>query len=366
MRILLLANASSPVLRTWFKLAEKNDLLVLSIKDRGEQVPVDVKTQTIKSRFGVFFSYLKLLMKIRKISKEFKSDLIISHYTTTYSLLTYLSRLQPHISVIYGSDIYQASKFFKPLIKQIFLKSKKIIVSTQDAKNHVVNKYRIEEEKFIVHSYGINVRTFNIKKRLSKTTETNIFDEFNFESSGKYFFSARCMTPIYNQNLIVETFGKLSDKYPDYKLILLHCYRYDAEYLKKIKDIVQKYNIEDKIVWITRGLNAQEMSDIFSISDVFISIPKSDQLATTLLEGIASGCFPIVADLKPYYEVINNGINGIITSINSKKLSEALEFYMENKKFFTENSLKKAREILKRFSNLNFINILEKKMEDLD
>jgi len=365
MRILLLANASSPVLRTWFKLAENNELLILSIKERGEQVPANVKTRTIKSRFGVFFSYIKFLMKLNKISKKFRPDVIISHYTTTYGLLGYLSRLQPHITVIYGSDIYQSPRIFNPLLKRIYAKSKKIVTSSQDAKNYIINKYQTDEDKIFVHSFGIDEEIFNIKKRNLEIIETKIFKEFGFKRDKKYILSARCMTPIYNQNVIVEAFNNLSKKNTDYKLILLYCYRYDAKYLQHIQDIIHKNNLESKIVWITRGLNAQEMSAIFSISEVFISIPKSDQLATTVLEGIVSGCFPIVADLKPYYKVISNGINGIIIPPNSEQLYKAFETYIKNKEYFTYNLLKKAEEISRNFSNSRFIHALEKLLKEL-
>ena len=365
MRILLLANASSPVLRSWVKLGINNELFLVSIRDRGSQVPSNVNSLTIKSKFGTIFSYFKLFLKLPKIIKHFKPDLILSHYAITNGFIAHLNRFKPHVISVYGSDVYQSKAYFKPIISLVLKGVNKIIVSSEAARNYLLAKYKIEEEKIIVQSWGIEENIFNTKRKESRTFSTELLEEFNIDKSDKFIFSSRCINKIYNQHIVVKAFGEFAKLHPEFRLLMLYCFRYDREYLERIHKIANENGVEDKIIWITRGLTAKEMSVLFSLSDVFITVPKSDQLASTLLEGIACGCIPIVSNLPAYKQVVDDKVNGIFTDSNSEGIYDSLSYFLEKEELLKVNALINANEIRRNFSDSQFIMKIEKEFKKL-
>ncbi|OPZ04341.1 MAG: Glycosyl transferases group 1 [candidate division BRC1 bacterium ADurb.BinA364] len=52
------------------------------------------------------------------------------------------------------------------------------------------------------------------------------------------------------------------------------------------------------------------MAAAFNRADVFLSLPETDLLSTTVLEGMACGCAPILADLPYYRSRVEHGKNG--------------------------------------------------------
>ncbi|HBE80849.1 MAG TPA: glycosyl transferase family 1, partial [Firmicutes bacterium] len=45
-------------------------------------------------------------------------------------------------------------------------------------------------------------------------------------------------------------------------------------------------------------------------SHLMVSIPKSDGTPVSLLEAMAAGCLPVLADLPVYHDWITDGVNG--------------------------------------------------------
>ncbi len=87
-------------------------------------------------------------------------------------------------------------------------------------------------------------------------------------------------------------------------------------------------------------------------SKIFISIPKSDARAISLLEAMYYGCIPVVSNIPANFECIIDGLNGIVNE-NPKNLDksiiEALNLDFEycaqiNKKIIEIKATKKINE----------------------
>ena len=64
----------------------------------------------------------------------------------------------------------------------------------------------------------------------------------------------------------------------------------------------------------------EEMADLLSKSDIYISTSLDDGTSVSLLEAMASGAFPIVTDIASNREWIVNGKNGFLVSIEDEKM----------------------------------------------
>jgi glycosyltransferase involved in cell wall biosynthesis len=357
---MLLANSANPLLKHWTPLVEKDiEIIIISIRDRSLFVPDKIITQKIASKLGTIFSYLKLLFKIRKVIREYKPDILVSHYITTYGIIGLLSGFQPHISVPYGSDIYQSPFYMNFLIRRVLGNAKNLVVSTEITKDFLHTKFNIDEEKFCVRSWGIDNNIFNLDVRKTNKKRTEICKEFNILDSGKYIFSPRCLKDVYNQDILLEAFSLIKKEFPDYKLIMLYCTTFKEEYMQKLQMIAKENGLINDIIWIKRVITEEEMADLMSSSEAIINVPKTDQLSSSLLEGIACGCFPIISKLEPYEEVLENNLNGLFVDSEPNSIFDAFKEYKKNQNRFEKNIELNAKKIIDEYNLSGFVDSLE-------
>ena len=71
-----------------------------------------------------------------------------------------------------------------------------------------------------------------------------------------------------------------------------------------------KAGLVDKIGGLDLVLTETEMAVYLNLADAFISAPKTDLLSISVLEGMACGCTPILAELDAYKARVQDGVNG--------------------------------------------------------
>jgi glycosyltransferase involved in cell wall biosynthesis len=219
----------------------------------------------------------------------------------------------------------------------------------------------------ITKSWGIKCDLFNTSIRETKEYKTDILKELAINENDSYILSPRLIGPVYNHEIILEAFTLISQKYPKYKLIMMHYnLKNTDEYWKELRDYSNQLGIANKIIWTERYLTSEEMADIYAKAEVMINIPKYDQLASTVLEGISSGCFAIVSDLKPYYEVVKDGFNGFILADNTpESILEAFDKYKKEQNQFEQNALAYAKEIQEQYKEEYFIDHIRREIKSL-
>ena len=110
MRVVILANASSPHTRRWASaLARRSlDVHVLSIRDAsipGVMVHrVGVGGPQRRGRVTSLLSYLMLLVVARRRITRLRPDVVNAHYTVTHGMIAVLARCRPLVVTVWGSD----------------------------------------------------------------------------------------------------------------------------------------------------------------------------------------------------------------------------------------------------------------------
>ncbi len=74
------------------------------------------------------------------------------------------------------------------------------------------------------------------------------------------------------------------------------------------------------------------MAEVYRRAAVLVSPSIHDGTPNTLLEGMASGCFPVAGDLESIREWITDGENGLLTDATDPgKLAESIVSALKNK-----------------------------------
>ena len=74
---------------------------------------------------------------------------------------------------------------------------------------------------------------------------------------------------------------------------------------------VEKLHLQDHVLLLPY-LNQQQLWQLFSRSQVYVSLSSHDGTPNTFLEAMACGCFPVVGDIESLREWLENGRNGFL------------------------------------------------------
>ena len=95
-----------------------------------------------------------------------------------------------------------------------------------------------------------------------------------------------------------------------------------------------------------------EMLNLFQSSRIYIGISESDGLSVSMLEAMASGCFPIQTSTSCADEILENGLSGFIVNLNdAQKLDSSIllatrdNLLVDNAAILNLNTTKLTREV---------------------
>lgn len=279
----------------------------------------DIDHEVINFSFSNPLNIIYSTAKVKKIIKEIKPDFIITMQMDTGAFCTHLANNKniPSMVVGFGSDVLlipYKGYLYKSMAKFILKKGNYFNTGS----NHVAKGMN----KLANKDLGVVVSNFGIDDSITSNKKQNIV------------YSNRLHSSLYRIPLIIEAFARFIEKEErkDWKLVIAATG--DEEALRKKS---KELGIEKKVSFVG-WLNKEENYYYYSISKIWISIPKSDSIPISLLEAMAAGSIPIISDLPSIKDFFINGENGIIVN----------NFY--------ENYIEKALELnIDEVSNRNII-----------
>jgi glycosyltransferase involved in cell wall biosynthesis len=130
------------------------------------------------------------------------------------------------------------------------------------------------------------------------------------QTKTKLILSNRLHKPLYQIDKIIYAFASLvATKQIDdsYRLVVVA----NGTETAKLKQLTSTLAVEDRIEF-TGMLNFAQLSEYYAQAQIFVSIPSSDSTASSLLEAMAYGLIPVLANLPANTEWVLDQINGFI------------------------------------------------------
>lgn len=149
-----------------------------------------------------------------------------------------------------------------------------------------------------------------------------------------------------NHSLLIDAFAMISDKYPEYKLIIYG----DGPLMNNLRNKVTQLGLSEKVILPGRVDNIKDKiyeSSLFVLSSDFEGMPNA------LLEAMALGlpCISTDCPVGGPGEVIRSYENGILVPVgNAEAMAEAMDKALLDKKF-AEKLGKNANKIYEKFSS---------------
>jgi len=276
--------------------------------------------------------YFRILFKIKKILKEINPDILHSHYLIPYGWLGAFSGFKPFVISIWGSDfLSKKAKFFiYKILNKFTLKKADLIVTDSNYVISICNKITNFKVKTFLFFFSPDFDKFDSKGNLNL-----LMKNLNISKGTKVILCPRGFSPVYNNETILKSIPEIVKKFDNIVfLFIIKSFEKNKKFSKKLVKLINKLKIEN-YVRIIDEVEYGKMPLYYKLSDIVISIPKTDTLAATIFEAMTMGKPLILSNLIYYSGIIENEKNALTVDCkNSDEVARAVISLLENKTLY--------------------------------
>ncbi|OGF47330.1 MAG: hypothetical protein A2452_13145 [Candidatus Firestonebacteria bacterium RIFOXYC2_FULL_39_67] len=314
MKICILGNTESVHNRKWCchlaKMGHEVYLISLhkSVAISGVKV---ISFYSPLSRFLDIAFYLNK-RKIEKLVKKIAPDVLHGQYLSDYGYYASALNYNPFVASGWGSDILiypDIKRKYFDRIRLVLEKADCVTVEANYLADHLRRRFKVPGKKIAVFPWGIRNDIFNRKSK--KREVAALFKKYRIKQGSRVIFSPRSISLIYGIYVILGAIPVVLSKFPKVMFVFARGYSED-NYLNSIKAFIKRDRLEKHIRILDKLVTSKEMAAWFSVSEAFVSAPYSDAISVSVLEGMASGCIPVLTDIAANRELVRDGVNGFI------------------------------------------------------
>jgi glycosyltransferase involved in cell wall biosynthesis len=370
MRICYLASAKSIHVKRWAQyFAQRgHEVHVISLMPSDA---ANIKIHVLeKSKVRIkILSYaldsVLMFLKIRKLLREINPDIVHAHYVWDYGISGALIGFHPFVISVWGSDVLvvpKRSPVYRLIIASSLRRADMITTTAMYMGSYLEDEFDLPREKIIRIPWGVDL---NIFRRGYKDEVKALKKELNIPKGAPVVISNRNMIPLYNIESIVEAAYNVILKHPETVFIILRGYGHST-FEEKMEMKAEALGIAQNIRFIPDLLTPEEMTVFLNAADIFVSLPETDQFASSIMEGMACGLVPVVTNMEMYTQYLHEGENAFFVNPGDpKEIAEKIIYCIEhsgikelvyeiNKKIIEEEEdwTKNARKMEELYENL--------------
>jgi len=215
------------------------------------------------------------------------------------------------------------------------IRNVKYIVISNTFKKNLLKILPIEEKNVLVIPNGVNVQSFlEIENDIWKMAQSkNLLRRFPLILSPVNILERK------NIEYSLLVIACLKTKYPDIVYLISgqpSKHRNTVDYLNKIKNLINKLNIYDNVVFlsetITRSLTNKEMHDLYSMSDLIFYFSDSENFGIPILEAGLTKTPIFTSEIDIFKEIGLDNVRFVNTLDPAEKTAETIDQYISRNK----------------------------------
>ncbi|HBL22529.1 MAG TPA: hypothetical protein DDZ40_00235 [Deltaproteobacteria bacterium] len=251
--------------------------------------------------------YALYVRRFARLAREIQAEMVLTLYGGWFALLAYLSGVRPYCVYVVGSDILLSGPV-KRRINRVTLKAASRVFANGEYLAAKAQKQapRAWIEPLLI---GINTRAFQLASPPSGPVQ---------------LICTRGFQPIYNNEAILRAVARFPSEAPEFRLVFTS----GGEGIRGASSLADKLirpDLRGRIeFW--GGVSYARIVEGLHNSHVFVSLSRSDGTATSLLEALACGLYPVLSDIPQNREwVSEEAANGrLVTLDDDAQLADAL------------------------------------------
>lgn len=310
--------------------------------DAGDKFEVvHIKVTFLNLNNYSFINVFKIFFKLKKIIKKNKIDIVHSHhrfFDFVVYILSFFCKIKRVTSV-------QSFVFGKKLFSY---KSPVLLAAGESVKKHLINYFKINEERIIVFNNFIDVEEIPGDSDVSSIINNLSIPEnsFIFGYIGRFSVKEKGI------DILIEAFNKFRKLHRNCFLVMVG----GGEDIKKI-------SIPENVITLESKENIFEYYKMF---DCLILPSRIDPFPLTVLEAGMMKIPFIGADVDGISEIIEDNTDGLLfPKENVTVLTEKMEMFFKEKDFAKKCACNLNEKVLKKYNRKIAIEKLNKIYEKL-
>jgi glycosyltransferase involved in cell wall biosynthesis len=204
----------------------------------------------------------------------------------------------PVIVTVHGSDLLvipKRSRLMRRLVKYV-LNGADAVTSVAEHLTSEILRMGVPPQRVLTFPMSVPTESFSSEGPVPKGWPT-----------APVIFSNRSLYPIYNIDLLVEAAPAILKKIPEARILIAG----EGPEKEKIVRRAQDLGVTERVE-LLGTIPHQQMPNYLRGASVYVSTALSDGASVSLLEAMACGTLPVVADIPANREWIQEGKNGAL------------------------------------------------------
>lgn len=330
LKLCYVANAKNVHVRRWLEYFVSKKHTVYCLSDKGGEID-GVTVIRLPNRDSLLeagkkaskMAVLRARVKtIRQFTKTHDIDIFHAIFLYYRGWSVALAGIHPMVITLLGSDIYIPRKQYRhvfhywrdKILNSLSLGQSDLVTAvSEDLRNSVPASLKQSIPVELV-PIGTDLALFR------PDIETEVLRQSLGIPDGSFvILSPRQITPHYNQDCLIESIPKVLEKIPNARFIFKDAFC-DTEarksYVESLKARAEELGVSQVIHWVNE-VPMSELAQYYVLSNVVVSIPKTDGMPVTIFEAMACRRPLIVSDLPSYNQVIVHGQTGLRVPLNN-------------------------------------------------
>ncbi len=243
---------------------------------------------------------------LKDVLAEIQPDIFHAHFVAEHGFYGSFAGIHPYVVTAWGSDILvepDRDPLSRWIVKRA-LRSADLITS-----NNVRMAERIVE--LGVPRSKVEIITLGADAFFAERWDDSVNVRGRPPGEPPVVLSTRAHEPLYNVAEIIEAFAALPAVGPAPRLVIAHT----GSLTDRLRERARSSHTD---VEFTGTVASDRLRDLMTGAEVFVSVPSSDGTSVALLQAMAAGCFPVVADLDTQREWIRDGENGLLVPVHDR------------------------------------------------
>ncbi|MEV5436052.1 glycosyltransferase family 4 protein [Streptomyces sp. NPDC052682] len=317
LRVVLLASATSAHTRRWAgDLALRgHEVTVCSWHEPG-QGPGGWRDACAPAGACLPLRAVRTAHWLRREVSRARPDVIHVHSLGAHGALSLLLPARTAVPLVvtpWGSELRAADRHpGRALVARLALRrAARVVPTSREVAELVASRYRVPHPRITVLSWGVPDALLDAGYDAdSRSTRV----KYGIPAEATVVLSVRSTSEVYRTHEILAAFTRAARIRPDLFLVLpvghqpahAAARRAQQEYLALLR--TRARDLAGRVVVIEQPLGQAEMFSLMCASEVAISVPRSDQRSSSVLEAAAAGCRLLLTDIAPYRELVAEGL----------------------------------------------------------
>jgi len=296
MRVLFLADVSVNHTRRWVEYfaAAGHECHVLTFEE-GPALPAEVHFIPSRLPRKFMLKYLFHLADVRRVARRVNPDVVSAQELGSYGPLGILCGIRPVCVSAWGTDVLREPDW-SPLHRariQFCLRHADLITSMADHMTARIIELGGSPGKVVVNHFGVDENVFTMTARPPRAADDVVL------------IHTRHFKPVYNFEQLLAALPAIFEQLPGARLVFLS----DGPLRPAVEERVRAMGLAGRVeFW--GSMDEAGVAAALREADVFVTTSRSDGANLSLLEAMASGCYPVVADIPATRQWFDAGALG--------------------------------------------------------